>query len=230
MGVRKISSLVVILLSFALSNCYIEYDGWINVELLHALKIDSPDTFTYRANISIPSLNTGLSNIVQNTLTSDDLQNLKNLAANNGFYRLKAIVEYPNGLRRTFTTANKACSILSVLLNDELWISIDGNGYVNGVTSSTSASGDEIYDCSAHDFSTFKVTEFSTDVLIKHTELAPVPDTASFIQKIEREREARDRGEVKDNRGFFAKYWIYIVPVVILLFVSGAANPEQQQK
>lgn len=40
---------------------------------------------------------------------------------------------------------------------------------------------------------------------------------------MEREREARDRGEVKDNRGFFAKYWIYIVPVAILLLLSGAS-------
>lgn len=52
------------------------------------------------------------------------------------------------------------------------------------------------------------------------------PDTASFVQKAEREREARDRGEVKDNRGFLAKYWMYIVPVVILVFLTSAAGPE----
>lgn len=53
------------------------------------------------------------------------------------------------------------------------------------------------------------------------------PDTASFIQKLEREREARDHGEVKDHRGFFAKYWMYIVPVAILVLVSGATSPDQ---
>lgn len=47
------------------------------------------------------------------------------------------------------------------------------------------------------------------------------PDTASFVQKVEREREARDRGEVKDNRSFIGKYWMYIVPVVILALLSG---------
>lgn len=35
------------------------------------------------------------------------------------------------------------------------------------------------------------------------------PDTASYIQKIEREKEARERGEVKDNRSFLAKYVRY---------------------
>lgn len=32
------------------------------------------------------------------------------------------------------------------------------------------------------------------------------PDTASYIQKLEKEKEARERGEVKDNRSFLAKY------------------------
>lgn len=43
---------------------------------------------------------------------------------------------------------------------------------------------------------------------------------------MERDREARDRGEVKDNRGFLAKYWMYIVPVVILVFLTSAGAPE----
>jgi hypothetical protein len=52
------------------------------------------------------------------------------------------------------------------------------------------------------------------------------PDTATYIQKIEKEREAKERGEVKDNRSILAKYWMYIVPVVILLMVSSMANPD----
>ena len=32
------------------------------------------------------------------------------------------------------------------------------------------------------------------------------PDTASYVQKLEREKEAKERGEVKDNRSFLAKY------------------------
>lgn len=128
---------------------------------------------------------------------------IQSLAVKNGFYRMKAIVEYPNGVKRTFSTANKACSILSAQLNDELWIAIDGSGFVNAITLSTS--GVDINECSLFDFS-LSTRQYNTEVLIKHTELAPVADTASFIQKIEREREARERGEVKDNRGFFAKY------------------------
>ncbi|XP_023307263.2 ER membrane protein complex subunit 10 [Lucilia cuprina] len=212
---------------FNKSHAYLEFDGWISIELQHALNPNEQDNFSYRGNISVPSLNSGLFNIAQNVLTKKDLDNLRAISVSDGFYRLKAVVEYPNGLKRTFFTANKACNLLSSQLNDELWISIDANGYVNALSLSTS-DGD-FTDCSTLDFSNLSITEFNTEVLIKHTELAPIPDTASFIQKIEREREARERGENKDNRGFFAKYWMYIVPVVLLVFISGATNPEQQK-
>lgn len=68
--------------------------------------------------------------------------------------------------------------------------------------------------------------EYSTVVTLKAIEQAPVPDTAGFVQKLEKEREARDRGETKDNRSFLSKYWMYIVPAVILLLISGVTNPE----
>lgn len=32
------------------------------------------------------------------------------------------------------------------------------------------------------------------------------PDTATYIQKMERERDAREKGDLKDNRSFIAKY------------------------
>ncbi|XP_065359656.1 ER membrane protein complex subunit 10 [Calliphora vicina] len=212
---------------FSNSIAYLEFDGWINIELKHALNPNELDNFVYRANISVPSLNSGLFNIAQEVLTKNDLDNLKSLSVSDGFYRLKAVVEYPNGSKRTFLTANKACNLLNSQLSDELWLSIDANGYVNALSLSTSEG--DFTDCTMLDFSNMAITEFNTDVLIKHTELAPIPDTASFIQKIEREREARERGENKDNRGFFAKYWMYIVPVVLLVFISGATNPEQQK-
>lgn len=134
---------------------------------------------------------------------------MQNLAASDNFYRLKAVVEYPNGLKRTFKTANKACNVINSEFTDELWISIDGNGYVNSIQMSTPES--EFVDCSLLDGVKVEQKQFNTEILIKHTELAPVPDTASFIQKVEREREARERGEHKDNRGFFAKYVSYKV-------------------
>lgn len=54
-----------------------EYDGWINIELHHAISPKDLDSFAYRGNVSIPSLNSGLSNIVQKELSSKDVENIK---------------------------------------------------------------------------------------------------------------------------------------------------------
>lgn len=47
---------------------------------------------------------------------------------------------------------------------------------------------------------------WTTNVVVKYPDGGPVPDTATYIQKLEREREARERGEAKDNRSFLARY------------------------
>ena len=66
---------------------------------------------------------------------------------------------------------------------------------------------------------------FRSKVVVQHMEPGPQPDTAAFIQRMEQEKIAKERGETKDNRSFFAKYWMYIIPVVLVLAMSGG-NPE----
>ncbi|XP_068141956.1 LOW QUALITY PROTEIN: ER membrane protein complex subunit 10 [Drosophila tropicalis] len=203
---------------------YLEHDSWITIQLHHSLATASEE-FSYRGNITIPSLNSGLSNVAQVPLTPGELELMKELANKNEFYRLRATVVYSNGSKQKFLTSNKACRLLQAHLNDVLWISLDPSGFVTSVTASQDAAPG-IIECSPENTQHLDDVNFNTDVLIRHAELAPVPDTASFIQKVEREREARERGEVRDNRGFFAKYWMYIVPVVLLVFISGATNQE----
>ena len=68
----------------------------------------------------------------------------------------------------------------------------------------------------------------SNDILYSGMEAGPVPDTAAFIQKLEEEKRRQEKGEVPDNRSFLAKYWMYIVPLVIFIAINGAAAPEGQ--
>ena len=65
-----------------------------------------------------------------------------------------------------------------------------------------------------------------TKVAVASMEPGPVPDTAAFIQKMEEEKRKVEKGEVKDNRSFLAKYWMYIVPIVLFMAINGAAAPE----
>lgn len=109
-------------------------------------------------------------------------------------------------------------------LNDLLTISLDHNSAVLGINHKPVNL--EMVPDKCDYVNLNEINEFSTVVTLKAIEQAPVPDTAGFIQKIEKEREARDRGETKDNRSFLSKYWMYIVPAVILLLISGVTNPE----
>ncbi|XP_018790235.1 PREDICTED: ER membrane protein complex subunit 10 [Bactrocera latifrons] len=204
---------------------YLEYDNWVNIELSHAIDPKSPNSFTYRGNVTISNLDIGLAKSNQEALTGTQIQNLQSLARMDKLYRLKAEVSYADGKKQEFLSSTKACNLIMSNLNDILWISIDLNGYINAATVLTSSSDICFYE----NISVSGLEDFNTDVLIRHTETAPVPDTTSFIQKLEREREARERGDVRDNRGFFSKYWMYIVPVVLLVFISGATNQDNSK-
>ncbi|XP_055371954.1 ER membrane protein complex subunit 10 [Condylostylus longicornis] len=214
----------LVLLQISSGLCYLDYDSWLSIELQHAIDPENLDKFTFRGNVTIPSLNVGTSNIVQEPLGFNDRQNLKRLAQTNQFYRLKGIVLFNDGTKTTYLTSSKACTLATSQLTDILWISVDSMGFVTAITQTVSGSAD----CTGTNISTEDLENFNTDILVKHMELAPVPDTTTFIQKMEREREARERGEIRDNRGFFAKYWMYIVPVIILILISGTTNPEAQ--
>ena len=50
----------------------------------------------------------------------------------------------------------------------------------------------------------------------------------SLTKKLEEEKRRQEKGEVPDNRSFLAKYWMYIVPIVIFMAINGAAAPEGQ--
>lgn len=58
----------------------------------------------------------------------------------NKLYRLKAEVSYADGKRQEFLSSTKACNLIMSNLNDNLWISIDHNGYINAATVLTSRS------------------------------------------------------------------------------------------
>jgi ER membrane protein complex subunit 10 len=144
-------------------------------------------------------------------------------------YRLRTIAITPNGEKSTFLTYSRAiCGQPQICsqFTDLIWILLNHLGNVLGVRQSVSGGALSDYQNLKQLDVESKLAEFNTYISIKHTELAPIPDTSSFIQKMERERDLRERGETKDNRSCFAKYWMYIVLVAILVLISGATNLE----
>ena len=52
------------------------------------------------------------------------------------------------------------------------------------------------------------------------------PDTESYLEKVRKEMEQKEKSESGDNQSFLSKYWIYIVPFVVIMFLANIANPE----
>ncbi|KAF5298590.1 hypothetical protein FQR65_LT09685 [Abscondita terminalis] len=200
----------------------IEYDGYVHISLQHALISSDSPVFTERGNVTIQSLRTGSSTVQQKPLTQSEKIKLRDLSAANRFYQLKSVVTSSDESQVTFISTIKACMLVESELSDILSVSLDYSGKVITVTLAVASTST----CEGAVVPIDKLKEFSTSVFVRHTENGPVPDTASYIQKLEREREAKERGEVKDNRSFLAKYWMYIVPVIIIMVLSSAANPD----
>ncbi|XP_022904239.1 ER membrane protein complex subunit 10 [Onthophagus taurus] len=218
----KLPLLVIILLyKYAIAS-QIDYDGMLNIRLQHSLDGTENPIFTERGNISVQSLRSAAYTMIQSPLSADEKFKLRELAINNKFYVLKAIVTTNDGSVEVYKSYVKACMLAESELTDLLSISLDYSGKVITVSmavASTSA-------CEGAQVPLDYLKQFVTSVHIRHSEPGPLPDTASYIEKLEREREAKEKGEVKDGRSFISKYWMYIVPVIIIMLISSANNPE----
>nr|CAG4642217.1 EOG090X0JXR [Eurycercus lamellatus] len=198
------------------SHAELDFDASSVIFLSHSLGSLQP--FESRGQINVRSLKTGSVSVQQDTNAS--FKDLKSAAEANEFYHLEALVKY-NGIERTFLSSTKACLLLESQLSDIITIHVDlmGNIYGVSIAASTNQCGGEVLEFEP---------SFNTTVLISYMEHGPIPDVAMYVQKIEQEKVAKERGETKDNRSFIAKYWMYILPLVLVFMMSGASNPEQQ--
>lgn len=71
-----------------------------------------------------------------------------------------------------------------------------------------------------------KPRQISSSVSVVQSSPGPLPDTQTYLQMLDQERIAKLKGQGQDNRSFLAKYWMYIVPLVIFMVISSATNPE----
>ncbi|KAG7305425.1 hypothetical protein JYU34_009496 [Plutella xylostella] len=195
----------------------IDYDGWLNIKIEHTLACGGG--YCTRGNIGLKSIRSGSAVIDQTPFTKQHIDALKELADRDGFYTVRTIVTSPDNNDSEFLSSVKAKTFLENGLNDVISVWVLPSGTVMSVSFQATNTSKPLKQKNEQYHITSKF-------YLHHVEQAPIPDTASYIQKLEREREAREKGEVKDNRSFLAKYWMYIVPIAIFVMISGATNPE----
>ncbi|GFT54463.1 ER membrane protein complex subunit 10 [Nephila pilipes] len=230
----KIKIGLIFLFILQVSFCDDELDGHLSYYVYHSLEPStSKPIYEQRGIITYFSNRNEAIYTEDNPLSSIQIEKLKKLAETDDIYRVKvsskllkkshvnALPTDPeNGNVFSFT---KACAIYESGLSDTLTLTLDQSGSPIGIAISALPPY-----CTATNVPDVKLLNFNTSVNIVTLANAPIPDTLTYIQRLEQEKAEKARGEQGDNRSFLAKYWMYIVPFVIFVFISGASSPEGQ--
>ncbi|GBP59535.1 General transcription factor II-I repeat domain-containing protein 2 [Eumeta japonica] len=117
----------------------------------------------------------------------------KELAQDDSFYIVRTLVTSSDVKDMEFISSIKAQAYLDNGLSDVINTWVNHNGAVAAINFQVANS------TSAYDYESHPEYRLNSNFFLRHVEQAPVPDTASYIQKLEREREAREKGDLKDN-------------------------------
>jgi len=247
-----IKIVLVIYLTSSYQKCYAELTadnsnsdidstntGQISLQVDHS--IDDGYTFSNRGNLLIHSLRSGSASMDTSGSEGDDLyvtqeqkDSLRKLCEKDSLYLLR--LTGPDG--SIHRTATHACNLVKSGLSEIFIVHLDWRNKVVGVSITAGSHSSDTKRRGHSEKLSMPMDEnidplntavgFKSKVLVQPMEMGPQPDTAAFVQRMEQEKLAKERGETKDNRSFFAKYWMYIIPVVLFLAMS-SANPEAQR-
>lgn len=192
-------------------------DGQLTLVVEDALDGGPDPVFSPRSTIHVRSVKSGNAVVTHTRPWNPDLEEkLKILAEKDDLYRVRF---YHKGAedRGYVSTFTKACQLYESGLSETFNLMID--------TSGTSVVGVGLTPylavCRGEPPET-PAAQHNTTVIIRSPTPAPVPDTATYIEKLEAMK--TEKAEGKDNRSFLAKYWMYIVPVVLIMVLSGGGQ------
>lgn len=187
------------------------------------------DKFSPRGNIVFHTSKAGYASFKSTPeLSNDDIDKLQKLVSENGLYYIRSptkigsTFEAEDANNQTATkyvqTFVKACYLYGSRLQETITVSVDNSGNIIGLNIVSPRS-----QCSTDDHYSNVPTIFNSSVVVQQQVAGAVPDTATYNKNIEREARS-ESGKSKDNRSFLAKYWMYILPVFLILMLSSQAE------
>lgn len=143
----------------------------------------------------------------------DEIENAYK-ANNNSVYRLRLVRKQPYSVVTSSFTYLKY--LIESNFNINLTLTTGYTGRLNSMSIKTQPT---------------RMNQNSFNYLTVHASVqnikpGQVPETEVYLEKLRKEQEQKEKGAQGENQSFLSKYWIYIVPFVVIMFLSGLANPE----
>ncbi|KAF3699816.1 ER membrane protein complex subunit 10 Precursor [Channa argus] len=202
-----------------------EFSGY-SVPLEHSFEVDDLAKFQVRGSLLLKAGREPGVLLSQNQLSEEDRTKLKEVAAVDGLYRIRVPRVFLQADRQTerqmegyLTAFVRACAMVESHLSDVITLHTDVSGYIIGVSIVTlpgACRGTEVED-------EVDLEVFNTTLSVMGPVNAPGPETALFLERMEQESEKKAKNP-QEQKSFFAKYWMYIVPLVLFLMMSGAQD------
>jgi hypothetical protein len=119
----------------------------------------------------------------------------------------------------SYTNLKNLLSSNNIQLNLTLHLNSNSNN-INSITIKT----DQLENKETIDENSYYLT-INANLLTSKSSASP--DTQTYIEKVKKEIESKTETAKENNKSFIAKYWYYIVPFVVIVFITSFLNPEQ---
>lgn len=204
----------------------------LTLDIEHAFGVDQP--FTKKGTVSLRGFKTTVTGhyTQEIALSGKEMSLLEDLARRDGFYLIRAPVDVgtkdgdSKSTQKYASTFVKACYLYGSRLSETMSVSVDYAGNVIGISlvSPKSACPGQLSEGVEEEMNQ---DVFNSTVVVQQQVAGVIPDTQTFVKRIEKERSETAKGQGKENKSFLAKYWMYIVPIFLIVMLSSQADPEE---